>query len=96
MLVYRAKEAGDKRGGRESDISLLLVANRRHSVGRIRRVGGDEGLTADRLFLGFLRSGYRELARTESTVEVVTRQSATRERGETPTPQPHDIPSSPM
>lgn len=33
--------------------SLLLVVDRRDSVGRLGRVGGDEGLTADRLFPGF-------------------------------------------
>lgn len=50
---------------KKSDISLLLVVNRRDSVGRLRRVGGEEGLTADGFFSGVLCSGYRELVKTK-------------------------------
>lgn len=47
----------------KSDISLLLVVNRRHSVGRLGWVGGDEGLTADRLFLGFCAAAIVNLSK---------------------------------
>lgn len=40
----------DKKRKKKSDISLALVVKRRHSVGRLRRAGGEEGLTADSLF----------------------------------------------
>lgn len=51
MLVFNAMQ---KRQKKKSDISLVLVVKRRHSVGRLRRAGGEEGLTADSpFFLGF-------------------------------------------
>lgn len=47
MLVFNAEETEREK---KSDISLVLVVKRRHSVGRLRRAGGEEGLTADSLF----------------------------------------------
>lgn len=53
MLVIMQETDGR---GKKSDISLLLVANRRHSVGRNGRVGGEEGLTARQFFFrGFVQ-----------------------------------------